>query len=392
MLIYRQPSICQGHVRRDAADATRGRSRLARPRMDGIEYLLWRQTLADGHATTVYAVRHPRRPPACASRTSPRRSGSTSGARRTTSTRRSSAGSSCGIPTGRSASSGSAAARSDEPVARLRGGAGLRGRLRGRGRPRAARAARPSRRATSSRPGPSSSATARSSSTGATSEGFSSGCGQFDSDITEGRHPRAALGLVGRGTVAVACDGRRSRVDGGLDLARAGEVMLELGAHTAINLDGGGSTTLVHRGISSTAPTRRRTSRLPSRGPSSALCSSSRAAELSADRRRCVRPPALGSSSWQSWAATPAHGRERGGSRGGHERRARHDRRAGRLVHRRRLHRRRRGADTGDTSHGEPRPLHAGRAHGVAHPPERADDLRPRGRRPRASGAAARSR
>ena len=27
----------------------------------GIEYLLWRQTLADGEVTTVYAVRHPRR-------------------------------------------------------------------------------------------------------------------------------------------------------------------------------------------------------------------------------------------------------------------------------------------------------------------------------------------
>ena len=27
---------------------------------DGIEYLLWRQTLSDGEVTTVYAVRHPR--------------------------------------------------------------------------------------------------------------------------------------------------------------------------------------------------------------------------------------------------------------------------------------------------------------------------------------------
>ena len=26
-------------------------------------------------------------------------------------------------------------------------------------------------------------------------EGFSAGAGQFDSDITEGRHPRAALGI-----------------------------------------------------------------------------------------------------------------------------------------------------------------------------------------------------
>ena len=29
--------------------------------MDGIEYLLWRHTLADGEVTTMYAVRYPRR-------------------------------------------------------------------------------------------------------------------------------------------------------------------------------------------------------------------------------------------------------------------------------------------------------------------------------------------
>ena len=78
-------------------------------------------------------------------------------------------------------------------------------------------------------------------------EGFSSGCGQFDSDITEGRHPRAALGISDDFIVAVACDGRRSRVDGGLEMSELAELMVELGADSAINLDGGGSTTLVHR-------------------------------------------------------------------------------------------------------------------------------------------------
>ena len=48
--------------------------------------------------------------------------------------------------------------------------------------------------------------------------------------------------------VAVACDGRRSGVDAGLTMLELAEVMLELGAESAINLDGGGSTTLVHRG------------------------------------------------------------------------------------------------------------------------------------------------
>jgi hypothetical protein len=78
-------------------------------------------------------------------------------------------------------------------------------------------------------------------------EGFSAGSGQFDSDITEGRHPRAALGLSDESLLAVACDGRRSRVDGGLTMRELAEVMVELGADSAINLDGGGSTTLVHR-------------------------------------------------------------------------------------------------------------------------------------------------
>jgi hypothetical protein len=78
-------------------------------------------------------------------------------------------------------------------------------------------------------------------------EGFSSGAGQFDSDITDGRYPRAALGLSDHHLVAVACDGRRSRVDEGLTLPELADVLLRLGARDAINLDGGGSTTLVHR-------------------------------------------------------------------------------------------------------------------------------------------------
>jgi hypothetical protein len=78
-------------------------------------------------------------------------------------------------------------------------------------------------------------------------EGFSAGAGQFDSDITDGRHPRAALGVSADTIVAVACDGRRSRVDDGLSMPELAEVLVGLGAESAINLDGGGSTTLVHR-------------------------------------------------------------------------------------------------------------------------------------------------
>jgi len=78
-------------------------------------------------------------------------------------------------------------------------------------------------------------------------EGFSADVAQFDSDITVGRHPRAALGIARDRLLAVVCDGRRSRVDGGLSMPELAELMVELGAESAINLDGGGSTTLVHR-------------------------------------------------------------------------------------------------------------------------------------------------
>jgi hypothetical protein len=79
-------------------------------------------------------------------------------------------------------------------------------------------------------------------------EGFSSGAGQFDSDITVGRYPRCALGVGDDQLLAVCCDGRRSGVDAGLELAELARLLVSFGAREAINLDGGGSATLVHRG------------------------------------------------------------------------------------------------------------------------------------------------
>lgn len=75
-------------------------------------------------------------------------------------------------------------------------------------------------------------------------EGFSAGRGQFDSDITEGRHPRAAIGIDATRILAVASEGRAPG-EAGLTLAELARVMAGLGAREAINLDGGGSTTLV---------------------------------------------------------------------------------------------------------------------------------------------------
>ena len=83
---------------------------------------------------------------------------------------------------------------------------------------------------------------------GSDAEGFSAGAGQFDSDITDGRYPRAALGINDEELLAVCCDGRRSGVDAGLELAELARFLISCGARDAINLDGGGSATLVHRG------------------------------------------------------------------------------------------------------------------------------------------------
>jgi hypothetical protein len=79
-------------------------------------------------------------------------------------------------------------------------------------------------------------------------EGFSAAAAQFDSDITVGRYPRCALGVSDRELLAVCCDGRRTGVDAGLELGELARLMISLGAREAINLDGGGSATLVHRG------------------------------------------------------------------------------------------------------------------------------------------------
>ena len=76
-------------------------------------------------------------------------------------------------------------------------------------------------------------------------EGFSRGAAQFDSDISLGRYPRCALGVGDDELLAVCCDGRRSGVDAGLDLAELADLLLSFGAREAINLDGGGSATLV---------------------------------------------------------------------------------------------------------------------------------------------------
>jgi exopolysaccharide biosynthesis protein len=82
---------------------------------------------------------------------------------------------------------------------------------------------------------------------GSDPEGFSAGAHQFDSDITRGRYPRAALGISQSDLIAVVCDGRGD-ADAGMTLSELASTMVELGAGEAINLDGGGSASLLVAG------------------------------------------------------------------------------------------------------------------------------------------------
>jgi hypothetical protein len=67
-------------------------------------------------------------------------------------------------------------------------------------------------------------------------------------------YPRTAIGVdaTGRYLLLMVVDGKQRRYSQGATLAEVADLMLEHGAHTAIQLDGGGSSTLVR----STAPGR----------------------------------------------------------------------------------------------------------------------------------------
>lgn len=79
-------------------------------------------------------------------------------------------------------------------------------------------------------------------------EGFRAGSRQFDSDITDGRHPRAAIGYDDTYVYGVVVDGRTDS-DVGMTLTEFAMYMTErLGILAALNLDGGGSATLAARG------------------------------------------------------------------------------------------------------------------------------------------------
>jgi exopolysaccharide biosynthesis protein len=62
------------------------------------------------------------------------------------------------------------------------------------------------------------------------------------------RHPRTAIGWRADGTlVLVVVDGRQPRISVGMTINELAHLMLDLGCVEAINLDGGGSSTMVIR-------------------------------------------------------------------------------------------------------------------------------------------------
>jgi len=63
------------------------------------------------------------------------------------------------------------------------------------------------------------------------------------------RHPRTAVGIASHGKrlLLVTVDGRQKPYSDGMTLRELADLMLALGARDAINLDGGGSTTLVYK-------------------------------------------------------------------------------------------------------------------------------------------------
>ncbi|MBP3943708.1 phosphodiester glycosidase family protein [Sphingobacteriaceae bacterium WQ 2009] len=66
---------------------------------------------------------------------------------------------------------------------------------------------------------------------------------QLDVDFNTTRHPRTALGITAKNTlIAVTVDGRSSQSQG-LTIAQLSDLMEALGCISAINFDGGGSTT-----------------------------------------------------------------------------------------------------------------------------------------------------
>lgn len=73
--------------------------------------------------------------------------------------------------------------------------------------------------------------------------------GVYDAGFAEARHPRTAVGIRPDGRILlVTVDGRQPGISVGMTIAELTALLVELGAAEAINMDGGGSTTMVANG------------------------------------------------------------------------------------------------------------------------------------------------
>jgi hypothetical protein len=72
---------------------------------------------------------------------------------------------------------------------------------------------------------------------------------QFSADFSLKRHPRTAAGIRGDGIIVlVTVDGRQPKKSAGMTVQELAVLMIGLGCREAINLDGGGSTTMAING------------------------------------------------------------------------------------------------------------------------------------------------
>ena len=72
--------------------------------------------------------------------------------------------------------------------------------------------------------------------------------GIYGPGFADARHPRTAVGVRADGRVVlVAVDGRQPEKSVGMTIAELTALLRELGAVEALNMDGGGSTTMVVR-------------------------------------------------------------------------------------------------------------------------------------------------
>lgn len=78
--------------------------------------------------------------------------------------------------------------------------------------------------------------------------------GSINGSFASTRHPRTAVGFSGRKVFLVVVDGRMPGYSVGMSLPELARAMADLGCTDAVNLDGGGSTTLWVRGSLSNRP------------------------------------------------------------------------------------------------------------------------------------------